>query len=103
MNVRRLLAKLCHRIGGQLTAIKVPRHTYRIVSFDPLKTEKMPRSWVTNPWAIKLIVLGMKLDGEHWDHWGLQHDNCGGTPCPACGGTICEEGVIDLDDPVGDH
>lgn len=103
MNAKRLLARACHYVGGQLTAIRVPRHTYRIVSFNPLTTEKLPRSWVPNPWAIKLIVLGMKLDSDHWDHWGLQHDRCDGMPCSECGGTICEEGVIDLDDPVGDH
>lgn len=96
----RLVAKSLYWLGIQVARVKTPQRTYRVVSWDPVRTtEAAGRRWLPNRWGIKLIMFSSQLDWDHWDHWTGSHADCGGEKCPECGGIICDEGVITLSDP----
>lgn len=90
---RRTRAKLAFRLGGYLSRIKTPQRCYELVHTDDGDFESRPvgRIWTSCVASVRLEKLSMRLDWDHWDHWALIHDDCDPTPCPECGGCVCDE------------
>lgn len=90
---RRTRAKLAHRLGGYLSRIKTWQRTYELVDRDEDGFDFRPvgRTWMSCAASVRLEELAMQLDWDHWDHWALIHDDCDPTPCPECGGCVCDE------------
>lgn len=87
--MRTRIAQAMYWLSGVTSKIKTPRHTYEIVSFDPLQTKRLPRSWQACGFSDLLLRGSVQVDPHHWDHWAVLHDRCGPARCWKCGGYMC--------------
>lgn len=101
---RRLAAKIAHRAAGPLSRIKTP-HRFYTLDLDARDDEghltfasKGPVRWGWSSCELSLTLLSvaMRLDWDHWSHWGLIHEpgRCvNPRPCEAtfCGGEVCDD------------
>lgn len=98
MNARTALAKAVFWLADKLERVKTPRRTHRMI-WDG--RDGAPRvgdpEWVWMPCraSLWLFEVAERIDPEHFGHWGIDHVRNGGcrtTPCPDCGGLICDLG-----------
>lgn len=89
-----LLAKAAYRLAGYLMVIKTPRKTFSLEftgEGDDIDFVSTPagRMWLPCQTGVKMLQLSQKLDHNHWDHWALEHNDCGWLYCNECHGRIC--------------
>lgn len=86
----RTLAKIVYRIGGLIRLIRTPQKVYQL-EFDGGLYDRIyvGRRWLPSRLSMKMLILSTRLDTEHWDHWALVHDQCGGEYCLECHGRVC--------------
>ncbi len=88
---RRRLARWLFWLAGQLSRVKTPTYTYEVVSWGPPMETVRSESWSWHPcgWSMDVLRWSMRLDGVHWGHWALMHEDCDPVVCAVCGGLIC--------------
>ncbi len=84
-----LVAKALYAVGGLLSRIQVPTRMYE---WDPETGEFTRLAWQWFSWSVGYRIAldwSPEWDHKHWDHWALDHANCGGTYCIGCKGRVC--------------
>lgn len=86
---RILVAKVLAHLSGILSRFQTNQVSYRVVSWDPLRTEPSVTVKVPCRASMRLLKLSMRLGGSHWDHFALDHSDCETVKCRRCGGCLC--------------
>lgn len=100
--MKRWLARRLVWVSGQLARIKTRQWHYTLISMDPFVTEKNSTpTWSSCRLSYRVLTAGMRLDWDHWPHWGLEHQECLAGPhytCEVCGGVVCDWDTDDDDE-----